>query len=177
MPSGMLLASSHPASSSSNSMCMHAVCPAVPGAGRRRNSCSALGSRFTTASKVACARTRSSMPSGSSGASMVARDMMGRMASNVSTTRRLGYSRWYSASSSSHSAPPPRPAQALRSRAAVRQRRALCLLHVVGARRRQACLLTHRAQVLTLVLYEYLHQFCTARHQPSTAQHRSGPKL
>jgi len=44
------------------------------------------------------------MPSGSRGASMVARDMIGLMASNVSMTRSRGCAFWYSASSSSHSA-------------------------------------------------------------------------
>ena len=92
-------------------------------------------------------RTRSAMPSGSSGASMVARDMMGRMASKVSTTRRRGCARWYSASSSSHSAPPasarlrPYPAL-LRSPSPTGRPRALRALP--GPRGRRACPLTCR---------------------------------
>ena len=108
---------------------------------------------------------------------MVARDMMGRMASNVSTTRRLGCSRWYSASSSSHSAPPPRPPQALQRTAAARQRHALCPVHVVGAGRRQERLLMRKVRMLTLVLYEQFHQICTAPRQPPAAQRRFAPQL
>ena len=115
------------------------------------------------------------MPSGSSGASMVARDMMGRMASNVSTTRRPGCSRWYSASSSSHSAPRPRQAQVLVCRAAARRRAGALHLAVCEGRMASSVDGYVQAQALMLVLCPCLLPLCAAPCQPLAVQEACTP--